>query len=169
MRLAAAILAVSVVLAWLVWLQPAGDEPRTVQPESPGPVADGHATKEARPLQPDAAQPVVQNDASAAAQAAPGLPEKCWEIEDIDNQGLPEDELALIYSAAPLGPDFESFRHLDAAALESLAAQGDSAAMTLLAIMKLGEAYGAGPDAIYALVTGEDPDVDLPINPRAIP
>ncbi|MDX1508994.1 MAG: hypothetical protein R3358_11985, partial [Woeseiaceae bacterium] len=130
-------------LAWFLWTGVAVDVPAT----APAPPADSPSPERAETVTPRT-RPAPVNAGPGDSDAAPdpqaaSQPERCWEIEDIGEQGLPEHELELIYSVAPMGPHFETYRHLDLASVEAIAAQGDSAAMTLAGLMILGQAFGA--------------------------
>ena len=163
-RLIAGVLVVAALaVGW--WLLRDDSVPSPEAPQAE-PISESEVARE------QTAQPTSSPTVTAAevqpdepTTPAPAARESCWEIEDFDEQDLPDEELALIYSAVPLGPDFEDFRHLDPASLQAIAEQGDSAAMALLGMMAMGEAYGVSPDDVFALILGEADEDSITINP----
>lgn len=155
---AGAALAVVAVLAlgWFLWSRTAVDESATAT--TPAPVAAPQERLDADAPATQAATFVAdtENNETPPQAIRTDEPRECWEIEELDEQGLPEWELELLYSVAPMGPDFENYRHLDQASVEAIAAQGDSAAMTLAGLMVMGDVYGVGPDAVFAMIVGDD-------------
>lgn len=160
---AGALLALIAVLAlgWFLWSRAPVENPQTATP--PAPIATpAERTDSSAAAERVAAPANAAEDNEAVAQApVAAAPRECWEIENIAEQDLPEHELELVLSVAPMGPDFENYRHLDPASVEAIAAQGDSAAMTLVGLMTMGEVYGADADDVFALIVGDDTSEEI--------
>ncbi|MEO0574716.1 MAG: hypothetical protein AAF004_04570 [Pseudomonadota bacterium] len=146
----AVVITALIAAIFTLWFALRADTPTAAS--SPDAVGDTHPASTPAPSNTPAPEPQPTRVADVEASRVEDAPAP---VDCIDERNNPFDhpiiaaELKRLAPILPMGPEFEVFRGVDRNAVRSLAIQGDSAAMYILAKMYLNSARGLPDSRVY--------------------